>query len=831
MFKRISLALVICATAAFAQALNPAVTTGQYNTNRTSANPNEAILNTSNVNVSQFGKLFSWSVDGWVFAQPLYVPGVSINGVSKDVVYVATMHNSIYVFDADHPSTTPLWKVNFGVSVKAPTSNGCPSLGGTGPELGVLSTPVIDQSTNTLYAVSASPSGISSTAPNGVGYIHYLHAIDLSTKAEKFGGPVQIQASVPGTGYDAQGGRVTLSTASADVQRVALLLANGTVYLAFGDCGPDQDPWHGWLLGYNASDLSSQTFVFNSTPNGGQGGIWQSGRGLVVDSAGDIYFNTGNTTAYNNKDANVTTGNSTTDAAEGNYGMRFLQLTSKGQFLASYPPANYSALNNNDLDFSSSGPLLMPGTNLFVTGGKDGVIYLFNSNSLSTPVQSFQATGVSTCPYTGDGCDQIHDLAFWNNLLYIWGSNDNLRVYSFNPGTGQFATTPASQNTVYKTGYAPASLAVSADSTQAGTGILWAVTPNSILHAFNASNVASELWNSSQNSGRDALPSFPKFVEPTVANGRVYVATHSNQVAAYGLLSDFTISSSTPSVTINRGGSTSLSIDVTSLGGSGSTALTVSSGLPTGATASFSPSSLSGSGTSVLTIATASSTPTGTYNLLVGGTRNGETRTASFSLAVTTPDVTPPQWSCCTYSDNGSSTVLTFSAWDAQSGLKSIAPVQVVDSTVSIPQFAVGTNSVINFTAAESGWSSYVTFQLTDVAGNVSYIDPIFVSTTREPGKPIPFLVKNVLPTEDVITIINGINGSPGLKNVRVEVNNGVNVGHIEVAGLKDGEVRIVNIASLLPASGCAVTITPLGKPGGTAMFIFASSAMTGSAQ
>ena len=750
------------------------------------------------------------------FAQPLYVPGVSINGVGEDVVYVATMHNSVYAFDADHPSTTPLWSVNFGASVKAPTANGCPSSGATGPELGILSTPVIDQSTDTLYAVSA--------APSGGGYIHFLHAIDLSTHAEKFGGPVQIQASVPGTGYDSQGGRVTLSTASADVQRVALLLANGTIYLAFGDCGPDQDPWHGWLLGYNASNISSQTVVFNSTPNGGQGGIWQSGRGLVVDSAGDIYFNTGNTTAYNSKDVNVTTGNSTTDASQGNYGMRFLQLTSKGQFLASYPPANYSTLNNNDLDFSSSGPLLMPGTNLFVTGGKDGVIYLFNSNNLTTPVQSFQATGTSTCPYSGDGCDQIHDLAFWNNMLYIWGSNDNLRVYSFNPATGNFATTPGSQNTVYKTGYTPASLAVSADSTQTGTGILWAITPNSILHAFNAGNVASELWNSNQNPGRDALPSFPKFVEPTVANGRVYVATHSNQVAAYGLLSDFTISTSTPLVTVNRGKSTSLSIDLTSLGGSSNIAFAVSSGLPTGATASFTPSSLAGSGSSVLTIATASSTQTGTYNLLVSGTRNGETRTASVSLVVTTPDIVPPQWSCCTYGYSGSSLVMTFSAWDTQSGLKSIVPVQVVNSTISIPQFAVGTNSVVNFTATESGWSSYVKFQLTDVAGNVSYIDPVWVSADREPGKPIPFFVKNISPGEGIVTVKNG---NPGLKNVRIEVDNGLNVGHIEVAGMKDGETRVVSIVSLLPSAGSTVAITPLGKPGGSATFVFASLPMT----
>ncbi len=816
MFRRISLVSAILAAAAFAQTNNPPVTTGQYDTNRTSSNPNETILNPSNVNVSQFGKLFSWSVDGQVYSQPLYVPGVTVNGATRNVVYVATMHNSVYAFDADHPGAPALWNVNFGQSVTAPTANGCPAYNFTGKELGILSTPVIDQSTNTLYAVSA--------APSGGGYIHYLHAIDLSTKAEKFGGPVQIQASVSGTGYDAQGGKVTLSTASADVQRAALLLANGTVYVAFGDCGPDQDPWHGWLLGYNASDITSQTFVFNSTPNGGQGGIWQSGRGPVVDSAGDIYLNTGNSTAYNQNDTGVTTGTSGGDAGQGDYGMRFLKLTSKGQFLASYPPLNYSSLNSNDLDFSSSGPLLIPETSLFVTGGKDGVIYLFNSNNLSTPVQSFQATGTSTCSYSMDGCDQIHDLAFWNNTLYVWGTNDYLRAYAFNSSTNQFSTTPASKNTVYTTGYHPASLAVSAPSSQGTGGIVWATTPNSILHAFNASNVASELWNSNQNAGRDGLPSYPKFAEPTVANGRVYVATHSNQVAVYGLLSDFTLSAETPSVSVNRGSSISLNVDVTSLSGSSNVALSVSSGLPAGATASFSPPSVTGSGSSVLTISTASSTATGTYNLLVRGTSSSDTRTASVALTVTTPDATPPHWSCCTYSDSGSSTVLTFSAWDTQSGLKSIVPVQVVNATVSIPPFTAGTNSVINFTATESGWSSYVKFQLTDVAGNVSYIDPCFMQVDREPGKPIPFVVKDISPAEGTVTIQNG---SPGLKSLRIAVDNGLSIGNIEVAGLKDGELRVVSIVSLLTSGGSAVTITPLGKPGGTATLFFASNRMT----
>ncbi len=816
MYQKAFLAFSLLAPIAFAQSPNSGVTTGQYDAARTSSTSNEALLNTSDVNVNQFGKLFSWSVDGWVFAQPLYVPGIQINGAIENVVFVATMHNSLYAFDADHPSTTPLWTINLGPSVTAPTANGCPASSFTGPELGILGTPVIDQSTNTLYAVSA--------APSGGGYIHYLHAIDIKTKQEKFGAPVQIQASVPGTGYDAQSGRVTLGTASADVQRTALLLANGTIYAGFGNCGPDQDPWHGWMIGYNAANTKSQTFVFNSTPNGGQGGIWQSGRGPVVDSLGDIYFNTGNATGYTSRDNGVTSGNSTTDASNNNYAERFLRLTGTGQFMASYPPINYAGLNNNDLDFSSSGPLLIPGTNLLVTGGKDGIIYLFDSSSMSAPLQSFQATGTSSCPYSMDGCDQIHDLAFWNDTLYVWGSNDILRAYVFNSTTNRFNTPAASQNAIYKTGYHPASLAVSGNGTQPGTGIVWATTPDSVLHAFNAANVASELWNSTQNSGRDALPSYPKFTEPTIANGRVYVATHSNQVAVYGLLSDFTLSTSTPSVTALRGGSASFTVDVSSLGSSGPVALSVSSGLPAGASASCNPPSVTGSGASVVTINTSSTTPTGTYNLLISGSMSGQTRTASLSLTVTTPDTTPPAWTCCTYSYSGSSTVMGFSAWDTQSGLKSIQAVQVVNATVSVPSFPVGTKSTVNFSATESGWSSYVKFQLTDVAGNVTYIDPCEMIADRQPGKPVPFTVKNLSPAESTVTIING---SPGIKNLRFSVDAGLDVGHIEVAGLKDGETRYVDVSSLLNASGDAVTITVLGKPGGSAHVVFAPGPMS----
>lgn len=829
MLKHLVIALSIVVCPIWAQSGNPAITTGQYDSNRSSANLNETTLNASNVTVNQFGKLFSWPVDGSVFAQPLYVPGVPIlGGPSKNVLYVATMNNSVYAFDADHLNASPLWHLKLENAAKAATANGCPDMGGTGP-MGILGTPVIDPTTNTLYAVSTTPTGISSSAPNGIGFLYYLHAIDIRSGLDKPGSPVRIQASAVGTGYgyDSTNGRVFLGPKSTESQRPSLLLANGMVYAGFGNCGADGDPWHGWVVGYNSSNLTQQ-LVFNTTPNAGQGGIWQSGRGLASDATGDVYFNTGNLSPYNSTDSGLSTGNSTTDGQRGNYPMRFVQLNAAGQFLGSYPPADYAALNTEDLDFSSSGPLVIPGNNLLVTGGKQGIIYLFGSSNLKSPLQSFQATGNSACNLSFDGCNQIHDIAFWNNTLYVWGGYDVLRAYAFSPSTNQFNPTPVSKNTI-TTQKSPASFAISANGNASGTGVLWAVLPDSSLHAFNASNVASELWNSNQNSARDALPSYPKFTEPTVVNGRVYVATHSNQVVVYGLLSNFALSTSAPSLTANQNSAATVTVDMTVLGSLGSPVTLSVSGLPAGATATFTPPSLSSSGSSTLTINTASSTPAGLYNnLIVTGTSGAIVRTASLTFRVTTPaDTTPPQWTCCTYTPNGSSSVLGFSAWDTQSGLKSIQVVQQVNAQVSIPSFQPGTNSTVNFTETQSGTSSYIEFKLTDVAGNVSYIDPIFVDAVRAKGKPLGYPVKDLTPNLGVLTIQNG---SPGLKNVRIEITNGPDLVRIQVAGLKDGEVRVLDLTSDLQL-GSAVTITPLGKPDGSGMFTFASSPSTGSPQ
>ena len=245
------------------------------------------MLTPANVNPVQFGKLFSYSIDGIAFASPLYVAGVNIPSSGlHNVVYVATENDSVYAFDADGLSTTPLWHVSFLKS--GVTTVPCADVGECGDipiQIGITSTPVIDPTSGTIYVVAKTKEGTS--------YVQRLHALDITTGAEKFGGPVVLTASVPGTGVDSSGGKETFNSLREN-QRTGLLLSNGVIYFAFGSHG-DQSPWHGWVLGYNATTLQ-QVLAYNDTPNGsfGGGGIWQSGGGLATDSTGDLYFTTSN---------------------------------------------------------------------------------------------------------------------------------------------------------------------------------------------------------------------------------------------------------------------------------------------------------------------------------------------------------------------------------------------------------------------------------------------------------------------------------------------------------------------------------------------------------
>jgi hypothetical protein len=511
----------------------PSVLTQHNDNSRTGANLNETILNTSNVNVNQFGKLFSRFVDGQVYAQPLYVPGVNIGQVLHNVVYVATMKNNLYAYDADDPAaSTPLWQVNLG----PPVPN--VDVGETGDidqVIGITSTPVIDGASGTLYCVAKTKEGTS--------YVQRLHALDLTSGQEELGGPVVIDGSLPGIGDDSVAGTIRFN-ALRHLNRPALLLSNGYLYMAFGSHG-DQRPYHGWVLSYDAATLQ-QVARFNVTPSGWGGGIWSSGQGLAADASGDIYFMTANGTF------DMTVGGPSCSSCFIKLSTPFLNLVDW------FAPYNQNDLNVNDFELNSSGPLLLPRTNLVVGGGKEGKLYVidranmghFQAGSNSQIVQDLQIT------YG----DHLHGSPiYWESpvrgpLVYVWYENTYLEAFkivngvfqvNIDPNTGLLVPATKSTMTV-PPGMPGGVLSLSANGTAAGSGIVWATTPYNadaqpttvagICRAFDASDLSVELWNSKQNAARDDCGNFAKFTPPTVANGKVYVATFSNQLLVYGLL-------------------------------------------------------------------------------------------------------------------------------------------------------------------------------------------------------------------------------------------------------------------------------------------------------
>ncbi len=495
--------------------------------NRTGSNLSETTLNTSNVNVNQFGKIFTRGVDGQIYAQPLVVAGVTIAGKTQNVVYVVTMHNSVYAFDADNASVSAaLWHVNLGASV----ASSCPD---TQPEYGIMATPAIDTATNTMYIVART------TESNG-SIAFRLHALDITSGAEKPNSPVLIQASVPGIGLGAVNGTITFDP-SIQLNRPGLALSGGNVYLGFGSIC-DGGNYHGWVMSYNATTLA-QTAVYNSTPHGGFGGFWAAGAAPAIDSGGNIYYVSGN----GSFDANQPGGF--------DYGDTFLKLSPSLAIEDWFTPYNEATLQQQNLDLGSTGPWLLPGTTYVVGGGKQGLIYVvnttnmghFNSTSNSQIVQSFQATAgeILAAP------------VFWSGpagqFMYVWSENDALKQFQFSAGLFQTTATAVSAAAV-PDGEGGGALSISANGSSAGTGIVWATgavnastsPPPGILRAYDATNVGKELWDSYQNQSRDDFGSFAKFAPPTIANGKVYVATFSNQLVVYGLLSS---SSGAPVVT------------------------------------------------------------------------------------------------------------------------------------------------------------------------------------------------------------------------------------------------------------------------------------------
>jgi hypothetical protein len=514
-YVRVKHVLAICLLSlAAVTAQGQAVPTAEYNNARTNANDNEFLLNPTNVNSSTFGKVGTWVLDGDIAGQPLYVPGLNIGTRVVNALYVATMNNSVYALDADHPGSSPLWKVNLGPTVPASYAGKCPAPFALGNlQLGILSTPVIDTDSMAIYVVATNP------VSNQPAYGFTLYALDLRTGQQKLGGSVPISASIPGTGSASVNGTVAMGKINL-LQRPALLLSRQNVYIGFGACGFDISPFHGWVLGYNASNIQKQTVVFNTTPNGDMGGIWQSGEGLVADAHGSIYFEVGN---------------GDTDE-QTNFGESFVKLSSTGAVQSFFTPSNTAMLTTLDEDLSSTAPLLTPDTNLLIGGSKQGLVYVLNASSLGgvgNDVQTFRG-GTQCDPVTYSQCKKIHSLAYWRALdesrLYVWAADDNLRAFAYK--NGMFDTTPESESPE-TFAYPGAMLTVTSAQGDPKSGIVWALTPG-VLHAFQATNVANELWNSNQNPQRDALVGGYHFAQSTVVNGEVFVPDGQNKLVVYG---------------------------------------------------------------------------------------------------------------------------------------------------------------------------------------------------------------------------------------------------------------------------------------------------------
>jgi len=507
------------------------VTTYHNDNSRRGLNDNETILTHANVNPDQFGKLFSQKTDGYSYAQPLYLSGVSIPGLGMhNVVYVATEHDTIYAFDADSNqgiNGQALWQRSFidpvhGITTVASWADAaCTDLR---PEIGITGTPVIDPQTGTLYVVVR-------TKENGQ-FFQRLHALDVFTGAEKFGGPTVIKTKMKGSGDGAVNGFVHFDPLRNN-QRAGLLLVNGLIYIAWAShC--DNGPYHGWVMSYDARTLK-QNGVWNSTPNAGLGGVWQLGGAPAADEDGNVYFATGN-------------GGFDADIGGTDFGDSVLKMGNplhrQLPVLDYFTPHDQQYLDDQDLDLGSGGPMLLPTQrpgsphqHLLTLAGKGAVIYLidrdnmghFNPNNDDQIVQSLPASILITGGIS----------AWWNNTIYFVPVFDTMKAFHFDPKTGLISPTPASQTVTYFD-YPTALVSVSSNGNK--DGIVWAPQDDgyytgapAILRAYNAHNLAQELYNSEENLSRDDPGQAGKLTVPTVVNGKVYFTTH-KRLVVYGLL-------------------------------------------------------------------------------------------------------------------------------------------------------------------------------------------------------------------------------------------------------------------------------------------------------
>lgn len=530
--------LLVLAGGHFAAIAQLNVLTYHNNNGRTGENLQETILTPSNVNSRTFGKLFVYPVDGYVYAQPLYVSGLDVPGQGTfNVVFTATEHNSVYAFDADPNNGGPagglLWQVNLGPSAPTPSTDFGNKFGAFDdivPEVGITSTPVIDPDSGTMY--------VDAFTREGTSYFHKIHALDVRTGAERPYSPVVVSASISGRGTGSTNG-VLRFIAKQQIQRAALTLSGGVLYVAFASYA-DTDPYHGWIIGYNPSNLQQLPgYVFNSTPNSteaafgddaGGGGIWMSGCGLSVDENHNLYFATGDG-AFNAHKRGTEYANS------------FVKLSSAGKLAVAdyFTPWNQAYLASNNLDLGSGGVMLLPDQpgrypRLMIGAGKSGLVYLMNRDMLTAGNIHFNTNSsedfvIQTVSLHGGSFDTP---AYFNGTIYYAGAKDALTALTLSDGLLPNLPTSVGPRIF---GFPGATPSVSANGN--ANGIVWAVqraTP-AVLAAYNATNLSKEIYNSTQVGTRDKLADGVKFAVPTVANGKVFVGGQ-YALSVFGLLKE-----------------------------------------------------------------------------------------------------------------------------------------------------------------------------------------------------------------------------------------------------------------------------------------------------
>jgi hypothetical protein len=506
------------------------VTTYHNDLSRDGANVQEYALNTTNVAPATFGKLFSCTVDGAVYAQPLWVPNVSVASGTHNVILAATTHDSVYLFDADASPCVTYW--NFQLVPAGETYGNYADANSEDifPDIGIIGTPVIDPSSSIIYLVTK-------TKTAGGTYHQRLHALSLATGAEAPNSPVEISSAitVPGT---CEGGTTISFNTLTQNQRPALALVNGIVYVGWGSHS-DQGTYHGWLVGYQTANLTAAPVAFNDTPNALStaepapsvtcgAGIWMSGGAPAADANNNLF---------------LITGNGDFDGVT-DFGDSYLKLSTPAlSVLDSFTPSDQGLLDSEDADVGSSGTAVLidetsgPNPHLLVGGSKASMFFLLDRddmgkfNPTDAVVQEWQVNGPSFCTP-----------GFWNNNLYFFGVNfTGTQVgesFAFDPVARTFNSS-ATNTTTAAFGFAGATPSMSASSATTD-GIVWAIDTGAygtsgygtatggpaILHAFDASNISTELWNSSQAAGgRDTAGNAVKFTVPTIANGKVYIGT------------------------------------------------------------------------------------------------------------------------------------------------------------------------------------------------------------------------------------------------------------------------------------------------------------------